>query len=642
LICKSKHNLLLFFLLLSGCFVNVTFSQSLKDTLSLKEVEIKATYLLSNQGFKKVRIDSSLLLPRLNTDLSAILSQNSTIFIKSYGNGGLATASFRGTSANHTQVEWNGININSPMLGQTNLSSIPVSQFDGIELLYGAAGIAKTSGAFGGVINLVTNPDWNNKLSLLIAPTYASFSTWNANLNFAAGNTKFQSITKLNYTNSKNDFPYYDDNLEIQRQINGSYYNYGITEELFFKASKKDYFTGKVWYSNDFRNIPPIVTNVNSNNKESIKERTTRSLIEWKRLENKYYFTLRSAFIDQNMNYKNKNDTLGIDDHHKYNSLINRLRFVFSGIKKLNIKPGMDVNYDWVNSDQYEEKKTRSNIALFSEQSYELNKHIQLSLILREELIDMKFMPFIFALGIDYKPFNKIDLSFSSNLSKNFRYPTLNELYWKTFGNEDLLPETDYAAEIGAVYHFSNKKENFFIEAELSGYYSIIDQLIEWVLIGTTTKPENIREVNARGIEAGLNLSWKISGFILTSQNNYHFCKSTYEKTTSASDASLGKQQIYIPMNTFNSTLNIKRWGYYFSYNFNFVGKRYTGRDNLTYMGAYNLSNIILGKNFFINKFIISLQLQINNLFDLALRSVASVPLPGRNYALTVRFNFNK
>jgi outer membrane receptor protein involved in Fe transport len=73
-----------------------------------------------------------------------------------------------------------------------------------------------------------------------------------------------------------------------------------------------------------------------------------------------------------------------------------------------------------------------------------------------------------------------------------------------------------------------------------------------------------------------------------------------------------------------------------------FVGKRYTGKDNLSYMNAYNLSNIILGKNFTMNKFVLSLQLQINNLFDLALRSIASVPLPGRNYALTIRFNFNK
>jgi iron complex outermembrane receptor protein len=171
-----------------------------------------------------------------------------------------------------------------------------------------------------------------------------------------------------------------------------------------------------------------------------------------------------------------------------------------------------------------------------------------------------------------------------------------------------------------------------------------MEDLILWFPVegGSLWKPENVSEVLSRGLEAGLNLSWSFHGFTFGVNNNYHFCKATYEKATSPSDASVGKQLIYTPLNTFNSTLNLKKKEFYFSYNFVFVGKRYTGKDNLSYMDAYNLSNIIFGKNFIINKFILSLQLQINNLFDLALRSVASVPLPGRNYAMTVRFNFNK
>ena len=640
MICKPKHRLLIFIFLCYGCFKNPLISQSLNDTLKLKEVEIKSSYLLNNQGFKKVRIDSSLLLPRLNTDLSTILSQNSTIFIKSYGNGGIATASFRGTSANHTQVEWNGININSPMLGQTDLSQVPVSQFDGIEILYGAAGIPRTSGAFGGVINLVSNPDWNNRINLLVAPTIASFSTFNTNLNFSTGTNTFQTVTKFNYSISENDFPYYDNNYQIQEQRNASYRTYGITEELFFRIKKKDYLSAKVWYNYDYRNIPPVVTNTDSSHNENQMEKTWRSLLEWKRIESKYSFTLRSAFIDQLMNYKN--DSLDAD--HNYNSWINRLRFSLSGIKRLNIKPGADINFDRVISDSYDGIKTRTTVALFSEFYYEIHRKLQLSLIIREEFIDDQFMPFIPAIGIDYKPFNEIGVSFSTNLSKNYRYPSLNDLYWSVSGNPDLRPETDYSAEMSTVYHFINKKQNFFLEAELTGYYSYMKDLILWYPIegGSLWKPENVSEVLSRGLEAGLNFSWTFLGFTAKLNNNYHFCKATYEKAISPSDASVGNQLIYTPVNTFNSTLSVNKMGFYFSYNFSFVGKRYTGKDNLSYMDAYNLSNIILGKNFVIKNFVLSLQVQINNLFDLALRSIASIPMPGRNYALTIRFNFNK
>ena len=135
-----------FFLLLSISFLAIPVSskaQNLRDTLSLPEFEIKSSFIIDNHGFKRVKMDSGLFIPNLNADLSAILSQHSSIFIKSYGNGTLATPSFRGTSAQHTQVEWNGINLNSPMLGQMDFSQVPVAQFDGLEILYGAAGISR-------------------------------------------------------------------------------------------------------------------------------------------------------------------------------------------------------------------------------------------------------------------------------------------------------------------------------------------------------------------------------------------------------------------------------------------------------------------------------------------------------------------
>ena len=200
------------------------YAQNLKDTLHLQEFEVKSTLNAGNSGFKRVSMDSAFLVNHLNADLSSILSQYSTIFIKSYGNGSLATPSFRGTTAQHTQVEWNGISLNSPMLGQVDLSQIPVSQFDGMEILYGAAGIARTSGAFGGVVNLVTNPDWTNRFNVLVSQSIGSFKTFTTNVNVVAGSPSFQSHTKFNFSASDNNFPYYNDYLkETVRQQSVSF-----------------------------------------------------------------------------------------------------------------------------------------------------------------------------------------------------------------------------------------------------------------------------------------------------------------------------------------------------------------------------------------------------------------------------------
>lgn len=636
---NAKHTRVGFLLFLSfqSC---ILFSQNLKDTVRLSQVEVTGSFTLRNQGFKKVRIDSTILVQYLSADLSTILSQYSTVFVKSYGNGSLSTPSFRGTSANHTQVEWNGISINSPMLGQTDLAQVPVSQFESLEILYGAATVAKTSGAFGGIINLVSNPVWDNRVDLMLAQTFASFNNYTTNASLALGNHTVQSITKFNYSNALNNFPYNNDQTKAREKlVNGVYVLGGITQEAFFRLSKKDVLTTRIWYSDNSHQIPPITTNTSNVHKEEIKDRVLRSMIEWRRSGEKYFLTVRSSLVDQFMRYTLLEQSW---NHHSY-SWADRVRLVYSGIKNFIIKPGLDFNSDWVISDSYNGVKTRKTLGAFSEFNYDLKKILQFSLVLRQDMIDGKFLPFIPALGIEYKPFNNINLTVSTNLCRNYRFPTLNDLYFEPYGNPDLIPETDYAIEGGMVYNFGKKDDGFFVETTLTGYYSkIINQILWLPTASGSYKPINISEVHARGLEAGLNLAWSLYRFRFSFNNTYNYCLSTNEKATIAEDNSTGKQLIYTPEHTLNSTLTINRSGYYGSYVFSFISKRYTSPDNSSFMPGYYLSNIILGKNFHLKKIILSLQLHLNNLFDLDYQSIVNRPMPGRNYALTLKFNFRK
>ena len=352
--------------------------QSLQDTLNLREVEVMATYPMNNNGFKRVKMDSIILMGNISGDLSGILSQYSTIFIKSYGNGNLSTPSFRGTTAHHTQIEWNGITLNSPMLGQLDLSQVPVSQFNSVEILYGAAGIANSSGAFGGIVNLVTNPDWNNRVDAMLAQTFASFDTYSTNLSLSAGTPTFQSISKGNFTTSKNDFPFYDDNGSVMHQVNGAYTQGGFSEDLFFKINQKHLLTAKVWYSKDYREIPPITTNIDSNLVENQEDESFRSLLEWKMVDHNYSLLIRSALIDQYMRYTN--DTASYN--HQYYSWSNRIRFTWVGTKKWTIRPGIDIVNDWVNSDSYASNKSRYTAGLFADIGYEISPKVKTSGVL--------------------------------------------------------------------------------------------------------------------------------------------------------------------------------------------------------------------------------------------------------------------
>jgi len=613
-------------------------AQNLNDTLSLPEFEIKSNFIIDNQGFKRVKMDSNLFIPNLSANLSSILSEHSSIFIKSYGNGTLATPSFRGTSAQHTQVEWNGINLNSPMIGQMDFSQVPVAQFDGLEILYGAAGISRTSGAFGGVIDLVTSPDWNNRFKAFLAQTIASFNSYTSNVNVAAGTRSFQSHTKFNYASALNNFPFTNDGGNILRQQNASFTEFGFSQELFWKLKDKHLFSAKVWYSQDDRNLPPTTQNFDSLKVETLNDKALRAVVEYKYIEPTWNLLVRSALNDQYMKYANS--LLGINSTHQCYSWINRVRFSYSGIRNLTIKPGVDFTYDWVDSDEYEGIKTRTTTSFFAEINYNFTTKVKSSLVLREDLINGKFSPLIPALGIEYRPFNKINLAFSSNVARNFRYPTLNELYWKDGGNPNLKPEMNYSLEAGSIYHFGTNTNKFYLEASLAAYYSWIYDMITWSPVdgsGGLFRPENIDEILARGIELGLNINVMVWGFKIDLKNNYNYCRSTYEKANSSYDNKIGNQQFYIPVNTFNSTISMERWKFYLTYNYTYTGDRFTGKDNLSVMPAYNLSNIIFGKNIHIKHFALSLQMDINNLFNLDYQSLASRPMPGINYAFTIK-----
>jgi iron complex outermembrane receptor protein len=147
-------------------FPQLSYPQHLTDTLRIKTVEIFAKKIIKEEAGKTTtKIDSIAMMNALNANLSELISQNTPIFIKEYGRGAMATASFRGTAPSHTQVTWNGISLNSPMLGMVDFSTIPVYFTDNVSLLHGSGSISTKSGALGGLVKLDNTTDWQNKFS---------------------------------------------------------------------------------------------------------------------------------------------------------------------------------------------------------------------------------------------------------------------------------------------------------------------------------------------------------------------------------------------------------------------------------------------------------------------------------------------
>ena len=249
----SKIILSLLFVLAAGTTVPAA-GQGITDSIfSISEVAVTHTtnFIKEQAGMKESTVDTLILRHQIHTDLSTLLAENSNIHIRDYGRGALSTASFRGTAPSHTQVSWNGLNINSPMLGMVDFSLVPVFIIDELNVHHGAASVASRSGGLGGEVEIRNLPDWSNKAGGRVYMDYGSFGTAGGMTQLNLGSTEFQSKTRFYRTGSENNYPFVNKNIiekdsltgelshPIQENRNAAYLKTGATHEFYWRPTKR-------------------------------------------------------------------------------------------------------------------------------------------------------------------------------------------------------------------------------------------------------------------------------------------------------------------------------------------------------------------------------------------------------------------
>ncbi|BAZ92670.1 uncharacterized protein FOKN1_0266 [Thiohalobacter thiocyanaticus] len=94
------------------------------------------------------------------TDLAELLSREANVNLRSFfGGNKYSNIDIRGmgeTSVSNVIFQVDGFRLNAPDLSGADLSSIPLSQIERIEILRGANGVRYGDGAVGGVVNIIT------------------------------------------------------------------------------------------------------------------------------------------------------------------------------------------------------------------------------------------------------------------------------------------------------------------------------------------------------------------------------------------------------------------------------------------------------------------------------------------------------
>lgn len=636
-ICKTLITIILIFSILSS------YSQDFhtNDTITLKEVVIKdakrhkyevGTIIHSIDSLSKSNYD--------NGNLADILSNSMPIYIKKKSDG-FSTITLRGTSANHTAILVNGINLNSLTLGHSNLANIDMFLFDNVDVQLGSSGAIYGTDAIGGTINLKLDDKFTKGQKVQIKSDYSSLNNKFVGLKYFVGNNKFESKTRIYYVNNENKFEFTNlqrynfDTKEYAKEFtkNSLKENYGILQQLFYKPSMGNTFNILAWYQKNWNEIQPSMgNNSNKGTYEKSQDEYIRILSGYEKLGSDYKFKTDIGYI------KDKQIHNGDDKNH-----ISTERYITNSSIEYNfssIQINGGINYKYIKPDvyTYPEDLSEHRTELFLLYKQELSYRFKYSINLRQTFVSNYKSPFTPSIGLSYtlRDYDTQKETISLKFSKGYKIPTLNQRFWGTQGNPDLKPEDSKSAELG--YNYTKVIGNSILSLTANSYYTEVDNWILWINKGDWV-PINERKVRCIGGEIFSSIRFKIKTIDVDYKLNYFFSSSILQESESE-ESNEGKQLAYTPRHNANSNLSISYNSYILRTDFSYTGERHVSGYNKILEGYY-LLNTSINKEISYNNCKINLRLHINNILNKDYQSWEFYAMPGRNYNISLNIKIN-
>ena len=647
-------------------------------TVAIREITVVGHRPMKEIGVQQTKLDSVALKENIALSMADVLTFNTSIFVKSYGRATLSTVAFRGTSPSHTQVTWNGMKINNPMLGMTDFSMIPSYFIDDASLLHGTSSVSETGGGLGGAVKLMSRPAENKGFGVQYIQGIGSFKTFDEFLRLTYGDDHWQISTRAVYSSSPNDYKYsnhdkkeniYDDDMNIigqyypvERNRSGSYKDLHILQEVYYNTRKGDRFGLNAWYINSNRELPMLTVDhgaaTDFDNRQ--RENTFRGVLSWDHLRSNWKVAAKGGYIYTWMAYDYSRD-LGngtmaqmTRSRSKINTLYGQVDGEYYIGRKWLFTANLSAHQHFVESRDKSVllQQGGTGIVGYRQARIELSGAVSakwrpvdrfgMSVVLREDMFGVKWTPIIPALFIDGVLSKRGNIVAKASLSRNYRVPTLNDLYFLPGGNPDLKSESGWTYDAGV--SFAVGKSGVY---SLSGSANWFESFIkDWIIWLPTTKgffsPDNIKDVHAYGVELKADLTvnlakeWQLG---LDGTLSWTPSINNGEPRTPA-DQSVGKQLPYVPeySSSVNGRLSWRRWS--FMYKWCYYSERYTMSSNdISLSGKlpkYFMSNISLERTIDMRWAEWSLKGVINNLFNEEYISVLSRPMPGINFEIFI------
>jgi outer membrane receptor for ferrienterochelin and colicin len=419
----------------------------------------------------------------------------------------MTTISLRGTQAAQVLVTRDGIPINDPFNGTTDLSQLNLSSIEKIEIVRGPTSHLYGANALGGVVNLITREVGNARDITL---SQGSFNTQAMTVHAGAGNSGKGVSMSANLDRS-DGWRGNDDYIHRSWVGNAATIMRGV--ELDFTAGYHDTDLG----------VPgpkPVAVPAFGNEEVSslFNRQTSRNLFGMLTLNSKLWENVamqlhvrpelsKTLFKEKYADFFTGEPVLG-----DYEYLSQNLRIsgqAETGLRGHKMLGGFEIidengfvtqwtrNESGANQDTTDWESQTEAWAFWTEFIGQWNP---LSVVggMRMDVHSVYGRHISPSMGIILKLQRQV---LKLSLGKAYRAPTHNDLFWPNLGNPDLKPEEGFAGEISYEYFFLPT-----LWTKAAVFRRVVDDMIAWVPSGSTGlwQPTNINRLQLNGMEIEL------------------------------------------------------------------------------------------------------------------------------------------
>ncbi|MBC6990904.1 TonB-dependent receptor plug domain-containing protein [Hymenobacter sp. BT491] len=545
-------------------------------------------------GSRVTSIDSATLAQYRSGTLTDVLAARTPLYIKNYGPGQLSSISFRGTSAQHTAVLWNGFNIGLPTLGQTDFSLLPVSGNARVEVQHGPASAAYGTAAIGGTVLLSSPVVWGAGPRASVQLDAGSFGLGAGSLEGSFSNQKIAVRTSATYREAQNDFPYYAREfrgLVRHRQQNAAIRQGSFAQDVTLRLGQASELMAAAWLTDANRQIQPAIGS--SNNQAREHDQSRRLLAGYRHVASRHETDVRVAWFDDVLNYQQ----IGLVSNSRVQTTQLQADHTLNFAAKANFRLGIEAQHFAAQVDGYRGRKTENRYSGYALFRYDPRPEVRLTLNLRQAMVPNRRPPLAPTAGAEWNIYHIDNQLFTikTSASRSYRAPTLNERYWPT-GNPNILPEDGIGYE-GGLRHEVSLTPQLALHSELTAYRQLVDNWVEWLsdpITGGST-PHNVRKVRAQGLEASTQAKWHPGAYALLARASYALTQSEKVRGYADDPNPMGQQLAYVPLHSAAFTTDHTWRGWQLTTSLTFTGERRT-YSTATTLPSYVLLNATIGR----------------------------------------------